>query len=168
LGYLGIQDFVANPDAYNIKTLKESFLESERIDTEYYLPKYEDYINAVSARKSGVTPLGEVCSIKDCNYTPEDSIKYRYIELANIGKSGDITDCSYESGEDPPTRARRIVIQGGVIVSSIEDSLSCCALVMDNYDHALCSTNFYVARSAQINSETLLILFKSLPIQQLL
>ena len=39
---LGMQDFVANPDAYNIKTLKESFLESGRIDAEYYLPKYED------------------------------------------------------------------------------------------------------------------------------
>lgn len=165
---LGMQDFVANPDAYNIKTFKESFLESGRIDAEYYLPKYEDYIKAVSAYAGGVAPLGKVCSIKDSNYTPEHGMKYRYIELANIGKSGDITDCMYENGEDLPTRARRIVTQGDVIVSSIEGSLGSCALVTDDYDNALCSTGFYVVQSAQINSETLLTLFKSFPIQQLL
>lgn len=165
---MGMQDFAANPDAYNVKSLKESFLESGRIDAEYYLPKYEDYIKAVSAYAGGVAPLGKVCSIKDSNYTPEYGMKYRYIELANIGKSGDITDCMYENGEDLPTRARRIVTQGDVIVSSIEGSLGSCALVTDDYDNALCSTGFYVVQSAQINSETLLTLFKSFPIQQLL
>lgn len=168
LACLGMQDFVANIDAYNVKTLKESFLESGRIDAEYYLPKYEDYINAVSAYTGGVAPLGEVCTIKDSNYTPECDMKYRYIELANIGKSGDITGCLYENGEDLPTRARRIVTQGDVIVSSIEGSLSSCALITDDYDQSLCSTGFYVVRSNQINPETLLTLFKSLPIQQLL
>lgn len=165
---LGMQDFAANPDAYNIKTLKDSFLESGRIDAEYYLSKYENYINAVSAYAGGVAPLGKVCTIEDSNYTPEHGIKYRYIELADIGKSGDITGCSYENGEDLPTRARRIVTQGDVIVSSIEGSLNSCALVTDDYDQSLCSTGFYVVRSSQINSETLLTLFKSFPIQQLL
>lgn len=165
---LGMQDFVANPDAYNIKTLKESFLESGRIDTEYYLPKYEDYFKAVSAYTGGVAPLCEICTIKDSNYTPEDKQTYRYIELAHIGKSGDITGCLYEKGEDLPTRARRLVTTGDVIVSSIEGSLGSCALVTEDYDHALCSTGFYVVRSSQINSETLLTLFKSEPIQQLL
>ena len=83
-----MQDFVANPDEYNIKTLKESFLESGRIDAEYYLPKYEDYTKAVSAYAGGVAPLNEVCMIQDDNYTPEAKQVYRYIELADIGKSG--------------------------------------------------------------------------------
>ena len=161
---LGMQDFAANPDAYNVKTLKESFLESGRIDAEYYLPKYEDYINVVSAYAGGSAPLGKVCTIKDSNYTPEHGVKYRYIELADIG----ITGCSYENGEDLPTRARRVIAQGDVIVSSIEGSLDSCALVTDDYDQSLCSTGFYVVRSSLINAETLLTLFKSFPIQQLL
>ena len=165
---LGMQDFAANPDAYNVKTLKESFLESGRIDAEFYLPKYEDYVNVVSEYAGGSAPLGKVCTIKDSNYTPEHGVKYRYIELANIGKSGDITGCSYENGEDLPTRARRVIAQGDVIVSSIEGSLDSCALVTDDYDQSLCSTGFYVVRSSLINAETLLTLFKSLPIQQLL
>lgn len=165
---LGMQDFAANPGTYSVKTLKESFLESGRIDAEFYLPKYEDYVNAVLAYAGGVAPLGDVCAIKDSNYTPEHGEKYRYIELANIGKSGEIMGCTCEKGEELPTRARRIVTQGDVIVSSIEGSLSSCALVTEDYDHALCSTGFYVVRSAHINSETLLTLFKSFPVQQLL
>ena len=165
---LGMQGFVANPNAYNIKTLKESFLESGRIDAEYYLPKYEDYTKAVSAYAGGVAPLNEVCMIQDDNYTPEAKQTYRYIELADIGKSGDIIGCLCEKGEDLPTRARRLVLTGDVIVSSIEGSLGSCALITEDYNHALCSTGFYVVRSSQINSETLLTLFKSEPIQQLL
>lgn len=55
-----------------------------------------------------------------------------------------------------------------MIVSSIEGSLDSCALVTDEYDGALCSTGFYVLKSHQHNPETLLTLFKSLPIQNLM
>lgn len=165
---LGMADFAANPDAYNIKTLKESFLETGRFDSEYYLPKYEDYIELVHSYPNGYDLIGNVCDIKDNNYTPVNGIQYKYIELANIGKSGEITGCNEQAGDELPTRARRIVHKGDVIVSSIEGSLDGCALVTDEYDRALCSTGFYVLKSHQHNPETLLTLFKSLPIQNLM
>lgn len=164
----GMADFATNPDAYNIKTLKESFLETGRFDSEYYLPKYEDYIELVHSYPNGYDLIGNVCDIKDNNYTPVNGIQYKYIELANIGKSGEITGCNEQAGEELPTRARRIVHKGDVIVSSIEGSLDSCALVTDEYDGALCSTGFYVLQSSKFNPETLLTLFKSLPIQNLM
>lgn len=165
---LGMADFAANPDAYNIKTLKKSFLETGRFDSEYYLPKYEDYIELVHSYPNGYDLIGNVCDIKDNNFTPFSGVQYKYIELANIGKSGEITGCDIQDGENLPTRARRLVHQGDVIVSSIEGSLDSCALVTDEYDGALCSTGFYVLQSHQHNPETLLTLFKSLPIQNLM
>lgn len=168
LDCLGMTDFAANPDAYNIKTLKESFLETGRFDSEYYLPKYEDYIELVHSYPNGYDLIGNVCDIKDNNFTPFSGVQYKYIELANIGKSGEITGCDIQYGENLPTRARRLVHQGDVIVSSIEGSLGSCALVTDEYDGALCSTGFYVLQSHQHNPETLLTLFKSLPIQNLM
>ena len=165
---LGMTDFAANPDAYNVKTLKESFLETGRFDAEYYLPKYEDYCRLVQSYSNGYELLGDACDIKDANYTPEAGVRYKYIELANIGKSGEITGCNIQDGENLPTRARRLVHQGDVIVSSIEGSLESCALVTDDYDGALCSTGFYVLHSSKLNPETLLTLFKSLPMQQLM
>ena len=165
---LGMTEFAANPEAYNVKTLKESFLETGRFDSEYYLPKYEDYVRLVQSYPNGYGLLGDMCEIKDYNYTPKNEIRYKYIELANIGKSGDVTGCDEQNGEDLPTRARRIVHRGDVVVSSIEGSLDSCALITDEYDGALCSTGFYVLQSSQLNPETLLALFKSQPIQNLM
>lgn len=65
---LGMTDFAANPDAYNVKTLKESFLETGRFDAEYYLPKYEDYCSLVQSYANGYEPLGDACDIKDINW----------------------------------------------------------------------------------------------------
>ena len=85
-----------------------------------------------------------------------------------MGKSGEIGGAETILGSELPTRARRKVKAGQIIVSSIEGSLQSCALIQPEYDGALCSTGFYVLSSDSINSETLLILFKSEPIQALM
>lgn len=165
---LGMKDFAANPNAYNTLSLKESFLETGRIDAEYYLPKYEDYCKLIQSYSNGYELLKTACDIQDINYTPEDGRLYKYVELADIGKSGEITGCDINKGENLPTRARRMIHTNDVIVSSIEGSLDSCALVTDDYDGALCSTGFHVLKSSKLNPETLLTLFKALPIQQLM
>ncbi len=53
-------------------------------------------------------------------------------------------------------------------MSSIECSLESCALISEEYNNALCSTGFYVINSKQLNSETLLVLFKSELLQNIL
>jgi type I restriction enzyme S subunit len=73
-----------------------------------------------------------------------------------------------EIGDNLPTRARRKVTGGQLIVSSIEGSLPSIALVGDEYTGALCSTGFYVIDSHSINSETLLVLLKCEALQALL
>lgn len=165
---LGMTDFASTPEAYNVKSLKESFLETGRFDSEYYLPKYEDYSNLIQSYTNSCEPLSKVCKINDTNYSPKNGVQYKYVELANIGKSGDITGCDIQNGEMLPTRARRVIHKNDVIVSSIEGSLDSCALVTDEYENALCSTGFYVLQSSKLNSETLLTLFKSLPMQNLM
>jgi len=67
-----------------------------------------------------------------------------------------------EQGEDLPSRARRKVAAGDVIVSSIEGSLESIALITEEYDNALCSTGFYVVQSDVLNSKVLLVLLKSI------
>lgn len=168
LACLGMTEFAANPKAYNVKTLKESFFETGRFDSEYYLPRYEDYVRLVQSYPNGYELLEDICNIKDYNYIPKDGIRYKYIELANIGKSGEVTGCNEQNGENLPSRARRIIHSGDVVVSSIEGSLDSCALITEEYDGALCSTGFYVLQSSQLNPETLLALFKSQPIQNLM
>jgi type I restriction enzyme M protein len=120
-----------------------------------------DYIN-------GWDYLIDCCNLKDSNYTPKENKEYQYIELANINKSGGITDCTIAIGAELPSRARRKVKIGDVLISSIEGSLSSCAVVTKEFDKALCSTGFYIIDSSKINSETLLVLFKSELMQNIL
>ena len=110
----------------------------------------------------------QACHLKDSNFTPDDFTAYKYIELADIDNSGGITGCTEALGNELPSRARRIVDEGDVLISSVEGSLSSCAIVQEKMDGALCSTGFYVINSGKINTETLLILFKTLLMQNLL
>jgi restriction endonuclease S subunit len=138
------------------------------LDAEYCQLKYEDYLELINSYSNGVAPLEQVCTIKDSNFNPLEKNKYKYIELANIGKAGEITGATCDFGSELPTRARRKVNTNDVIISSIEGSLESCALVNQEFDNSLCSTGFYVLTSSKINPETLLVLFKSEPMQQLL
>lgn len=165
---VGLADFKPSTQNTNIKSFTQSFGTSSRLDAEYYQPKYEDYLKLIFEYKEGWAKLSEICTLKDANYNPNDETEYQYIELSDIDKSGGITGCTNGLGSDLPSRARRFVNAGDVVVSSIEGSLSSCALVPDQYDKALCSTGFYVIKSAKISSETLLVLMKSELMQNIL
>ncbi len=165
---LGLQNFKPSSEAVNIKSFKDSFGTSGRLDAEYYQLKYEDYKKAISTYKNGYQLLEDICDIKDENFTPNHNQIYAYIELSNIDKVGGITGATIENGSELPTRARRLITTNDVLISSIEGSLSSCALVPEKYNGALCSTGFYVIQSQQLNSETLLVLMKSTLMQTLL
>jgi restriction endonuclease S subunit len=165
---LNLKDFQLSKEPVNVKNFSESFGSSGRLDAEYYQVKYENYLEFIQSYSSGVELLNEICVVKDKNFNPSEKIEYKYIELANIGKSGEILGCTIDYGSELPTRARRKVNTNDVIISSIEGSLESCALVTKEYDNALCSTGFYVVKSEKLNPETLLVLFKSEPIQALL
>ena len=155
-------------DPVNIKSFKDSFLKTGRLDAEYYQKKYDDYRQLILAYSNGYEKLSSICHLQDSNVEPIDNIEYQYIELSNIGNAGNITDCTKAIGKDLPSRARRRVQTNDVIISSIEGSLQSCAVVTSNYNNSLCSTGFYIINSKKINPATLLILFKSAILQNLL
>ncbi|MDD5529514.1 MAG: restriction endonuclease subunit S [bacterium] len=135
---------------------------ADRIDAEYFQPMYEETVKHIKQYKNGYKLLGELIKIKGKNFLPKSNMIYKYIELANISTNGNITGFTEALGKDLPTRARQKVNTGDIIVSSIEGSLSSIALIADNLDNALCSTGFFVINSDVINSETVLVLFKSI------
>lgn len=168
LDNIRLKDLCPNNHPYNIKSLKESFLASGRLDAEYYQTKYDDCVKLIRNYSNGFKKLVNLCEIIDDNFIPEDNKYYRYIELSNIGPQGNVVKCTTGLGKELPSRARRIVHKGDVIVSSVEGSLESCAIITEEYDSALCSTGFYVMRSSELNSETLLVLFKSEYVQMLM
>lgn len=158
---LGLDNFNPISQTSSIKSLKDSFYATGRLDSEYYQIKYDEYLNKIYNYSGGYELLIDCCVLKDSNYTPNPDGMYRYIELSNIRNNLEITNNGLTSGRDLPTRARRKIFKGDVIVSSIEGSLNSCGLINDEEDNILCSTGFYVIGSSKINPESLLVLFKS-------
>ncbi len=138
-----------------------SMQRAERIDADYFQPRYDDIINTIKSYPGGWGMVANQVHLKDSNFKPEPETEYKYIELANIGSSGEIKGCMAAQGQDLPSRARCKVNAGDVIVSSVEGSLKSIALVAEEYDNALCSTGFHAVNSDVLNSETLLVFLKS-------
>ena len=157
---LGLADWQPKHQLTFVKNFSDT-KSTERIDADYFQPKYDEIVNAIKNYSGGWDTLDNQVHVKDTNFNPDAETEYKYIELADIGRNGEITDCMMEQGEDLPTRARRKVATGDVIVSSIEGSLGSIALITEEYDRALCSTGFHVVQSDVLNSETLLVLLKS-------
>lgn len=149
------------------KSLRESFIKTGRIDAEYYQPKYEHIEGEI---KDGVLGCWHLTDgmIADANYNPESDFLYHYIELSDIGHSGEITGYTEATGDELPTRARRAVQTDDVLLSYLEGSLTSCALIDKNHAGCLCSNGFYVLRDLPIRPEVMLVLLKSDTIQQLL
>lgn len=164
---MGFGEFKELHEISFVKNSKD-VIKSGRIDAEYFQPKYERILEQIKKYPNGYSNLSQIISIKDKNFTPEASEEYEYIELSNIIGNGKIDNCTIEEGENLPTRARRLVKEGDIIISSIEGSLQSCALITSEHDKSLCSTGFYVLDSDKINPETLLVMFKSPPFQALL
>ena len=162
LSELGLADWQQKHQLIFIKDYSDT-RQAERVDAEYFQPKYEEIVKVIKSYPGGWDTLGNLANLKAQNYHPKNKQEYKYVELANIAGNGEIADCMTEEGQNLPSRARRKVsMRGDVIVSSIEGSLDSVALIEQEYDQALCSTGFHVVNPSVFNSETFLVLLKSM------
>ena len=137
---------------------------TDRIDAEYFQPKYN--VLASKIKEYGADHLTKIVQNVPARFSPELGETYKYVELANINSSiGTIDGFEKVLGKEAPSRAKRILKPGDVIVSSVEGSLEKIALVAESQNDYLASTGFFQFRSEKILPEALLILTKSIVIQ---
>ena len=162
---LELKNFEIEEDLSYIVNLSD-IKSAHRIDAEYFQPKYEELIAKI--KMQNIKSLLNVIENIQAKFNPilEPERKFRYVELANINSSiGIIDGFSEVSGEEAPSRAKRILKDGDVIVSSVEGSLKKVALVHKEQDGYLASTGFFQFRSKEILPEVMLVLAKSLVLQ---
>ncbi len=161
---LGLKDFNEENKLFSIVNLSE-VQKFGRIDAEYFLPKYLQ----LQAKLENISqPLFKLIENIPAKFEPtkEPNKEFKYVELANINSSnGLIDDYAIVLGKVAPSRARRIIKVGDVIVSSVEGSLNKVALVKEEQGDYLASTGFFQFRSDKILPEALLVLMKSIVMQ---
>lgn len=162
---LGLRNFKIEDDLSYIINLSE-IKSARRADAEYFQPKYEKLISKIKSKN--VKPLTDVVEDVPARFNPNSKPdeSFRYVELANINLSiGVIDGYSEVSGKEAPSRAKRLLKIGDVIVSSVEGSLEKVALVDSDYEGSLASTGFFQFRGKEILPEVLLVLAKSIVLQ---
>lgn len=169
LSELAIKDINLSHDlCYDVKSAKT--ISTTRIDAEYYQPKYERIVETIKNSKYGWCKLADkITNITDKHDpTKEPENDFRYIELSNINPSIGIIDGYSElKGKDLPSRARMLIKEGDVIISSVEGSIDKVALVDNFHDGCLASTGFFVFRNkSNMIPEYVLALCKSVLIQK--
>ena len=152
----------------SFETTKKETDEAGRFDAEYFQPKYEEIIKKIENYEGGFDVAKNILNFNKKNFFSKENELYNYIPLSRVLNSGEIEIPEKEFGKDLPTRARRKVKKGEIILSSISGSLETSAIIAEEHQNFIVSNGFYVFNSEKINSETLLVLFKSKTIIALL
>lgn len=161
---LGLKDFKLENELFAV--VDYSTVETaNRTDAEFYQTKYQKLKDGLEGK---IKPLISLVEAVRPNFDPINTPdkEFRYVELANINSSNGLID-GYEAvlGKEAPSRAKRILKTGDVIVSSVEGSLDKVALVSKDQEGYLASTGFFQFRSGSIAPEVLLVLMKSIVMQ---
>ena len=161
---LGLKDYKPIEELSYIVKLSD-VKSAHRADADYFQPKYGKLISKIKNGKIFSDAVENLPS----RFNPVDQPDkvFKYVELSNIDSSiGVIDGYSEVLGQEAPSRAKRILKSGDVIVSSVQGSLGKVALVSQEQDGFLASTGFFQFRSKEILPEVLLVLARS-PILQM-
>jgi restriction endonuclease S subunit len=164
---LGLKDFKPRYEKTYTAKLSSAF-SAHRIDAEYFQPAYEEVSKKIKEYPNGFSRLlKHVENVKpDFDPTKYPDKIFSYVELADIDSSiGVIHSVNEIKGEEAPSRARRLLKEGDVIVSSVEGSLEKVALVDKEHDGCLASTGFFQFRLLDMLPEVLLVLSKTIVLQ---
>lgn len=162
---LGLKDFQVEDDLSFVVNLSD-VKSANRVDAEHFQPKYNKLLDKI--KQTGGQVLTDVIKNVNVKFDPlkMPDETFKYVELANINFSiGIIDGYSEVLGKEAPSRAKRLLKSGDVIVSSVEGSLEKVALVDETQDGYLASTGFFQFRSEKILPEALLVLAKSIVMQ---
>ncbi len=131
--------------------------------------RYESY------KDSGVEWLGEVPghwevkpikTVTSCNdealpeNTPED-YEFDYIEISDVNSSGKVINSTKHFFASAPSRARRIVRNGDIIVSTVRTYLRAIASIDDISQNTIVSTGFAVIRPKSVDHSFMGYMFRA-------
>jgi len=159
---LDLVDFKPSTENIAIKTLSESFSITERLDAEYYQPKYEEIENALLKYKLGYDSIGSLFKLSKRTFKVDKDKLYEYVEIGSIDVSSGEIMPEFITGAELPANAKRRLSTGQIIVSKVRTYRSGIAMV--NKDNYIGSGAFCVLEEksgSQVSKETLFLFLRS-------
>lgn len=141
---LGMADFLPSTEAVNIKSFKDSFATTGRLDAEAYQPKYDQLRSILECNPGGVTTIDELA----CLITNGAEVREYQEEGVAYLRVGDLKDLSIDASSvvriDPASAAQgleKIGLQVGDVLVSRSGSLAVTAVVEPEWKDALISSH---------------------------
>ncbi len=131
---------------------------------------------SVKRKPSGIEWLGDipahwevrklkyVVSLNDetLNEKTNQDYELRYIDIGNVDESGKVAEIVNYKFKDAPSRAKRIVKEGDVIISTVRTYLKAITQISNDCENLIVSTGFAVLRpKSKINSHFLNFVVRS-------
>jgi len=128
LSELGLKNWQPKNENINVKTLKESFLSSGRLDAEYYQSKYDEIENAIKAYKGGYDLIKNqfTQNVDVCDYSEK---AYNYIEIGDINTGDGSASYNLVETNDLPDNAKRVVYFGDILISKVRPYRGAVAII---------------------------------------
>lgn len=94
--------------------------------------------------------------------SPSNDEEFQYVDISSIDRSTkSIVNSQKLSGSDAPTRARRIIRTGDVLLSKTRPNLNAIAIVPESLDNQIASTGFEVLRVPVLDPRWLFYFFRT-------
>ena len=160
---LDMETFSPRPEGINIKSFKDSFAVTGRLDAEYYQLKYEDFERTVFNHPAGFTKIAaEFDLVKDISKREKDS--YNYIEISDVNVSDGEASFNWMDVEQLPANAKQEVRRGDLIISKVRPNRGAVAIINFDATDLIVSGAFTVLHekaSSVFSSETLKVLLRT-------
>ena len=142
---LGLRDFQPSEQGINIKSLKDSFLSTGRLDAEYYQPKYEQIESLITNYYRGAKKVSDEYELvtKKIDFTKQ---AYNYIEIGDIEISSGSNTYNLVNTEDLPANAKIIPKLGDILISKVRPYRGAVSIIDNNINDLVVSGAFTVLR----------------------
>ena len=101
-----------------------------------------------------VKRLKHVATINDevLSETTDPNFRFQYIDIGSVDSNGEIANCNALEFENAPSRARRKLREGDVLVSTVRTYLRAIASVNTERGSSIASTGFAVVRPRNVDN----------------
>jgi type I restriction enzyme S subunit len=101
-----------------------------------------------AVKKGTRTRLKNIVTTNDeaLGESTDENYLLRYIDIGNVNSNGSITDIQEFTFKNAPSRARRIVKKGDIIISTVRTYLQAITLINEDDENLIASTGFAVLR----------------------
>jgi restriction endonuclease S subunit len=158
---IGLSNFNSSKKVTNIKSFKESFLKTGRLDAEYYQRKHEEIENKIRKSKNGFSTIRkEFRQNKTIIDTSEK--QYNYIEIGDIDVGNGSYGFNLIDVTELPANAKIKSKKGNLLISKVRPNRGAVTIINENIPNLVVSGAFTVLEEkANYKKEVLFVLLRT-------